>query len=164
MYCINAPAPKQNGTPANAAVVCAHFPPPNSSAIIPTNSNASACTSAAKNRNPPSDVPNNFNASHAKNAVIGGYCTYPQARCPASSNAINSSPSNPYRHPTARCTSTVATAIPATAAIPLFHHWRLSSNVASACDVFSTSFPLLAFFPCFLVVLASFLPCLIACS
>lgn len=126
MYCINAPAPKQNGTPANVATTIAHLLPPISFAINPVNTNAPACASAANSRNPPSDVPNNFSAIHPKNAVIGGYCTYPHAKCRASSNAINSSRANPYLQPVARCTATVPSAIHTTTAVPLVHHFRVS--------------------------------------
>ena len=181
MYCISAPPPRQNGTPAPVATTAAQSPWPSHScrvsvaadslsqsaassrvsdfefrilisqagapgslfepgswvfpsrldtvfqisfAIIPVNTSASACTTAAKNRNPTSEVPNNFRAIHPKNAVIGGYCTYPHAKCRASSSAINSSRLNPYLQPVARCTTTVPNAIAHTPAIPVFHHRR----------------------------------------
>jgi hypothetical protein len=131
MYCISAPPPKQNGTAANAAVTCAHFPPPISLAINPVNTTAAACATAAKNRNPTSDVPNNSSATRPQRAVIGGYCTYPQARCRASSNAISSSRLNPYLHPVTRCTSTVPDAIIQTIAVPPLHQFsRLLISLA----------------------------------
>src|SRR5271170_4149636 len=121
MYCINAPPPKQNGTPAIAATTCAHLPPPNSFAINPVNTRATACATPAKNRNPANEFPNNSSATLPKNAVIGGYVTYPHAKCHASSTPINSSRSNPYLPPVNKCTTTVPTAIHTTTAAPLLH-------------------------------------------
>lgn len=134
MYCINDPAPKQNGTAASADVACAHFPPPISFAINPVKTTATAIATAAKKRNPTSEVPNNSSATRPQNAVIGGYCTYPHARCRASSNAISSSRSNPYLHPVARCAATVPSAIHTPQAVPLPHQFP-DDEVFSVPDV-----------------------------
>src|SRR3954466_13340946 len=108
---MSVPVSKQAASAAVAATNWALGPPPSSRAIKPVKSNETALASAAKNRNPASEVPNNVSESLPKNGVTGGYATYPHARCRESLSVASSSRWKPYCDPVNQCTTTVAAAI-----------------------------------------------------